>query len=565
MARTVADYSRPGLLRGVSAGPYGSFERLPPSRPVEDYSRPGLLRGVTAGLYGSFSRVVGVATNITSRSAARGSTTAVKLTSTALAVRAAFRATVLAGQGSFTAIAARNGFYGQSTAAKTALADLSSALGRPRADTSYFRSTVTTAAGRWLARSSSTAGKIRTVVDYSRPGLLRGVSMGQYGSFGGRGIQLLTTDIAARLALPGSTGTTKRMTVDLSGRATTIAAASLTKIGHGAIGGLFVPRATPTTAKTGLGDVAGTFSRGGTPTAAKFGLGDQAGRVNTLAAINFEIRSGRTVVQFSTVSLYLVPAQLYGEFVREGGAHTLMAVRFLGASSADKAGAFATYGRVPVTATTTGSKQFAGSVQARTRATGSTTAAKTKPADTAGLAHFAGSTSYLNIVGPTYDVRGRLLPITTTTFEHRGATAISARSLARGQTTYTATEQPRADILTRLGLFGSVDAVQVEIQKWRALFLGSATFAKTIASDTAGRASIRGQTEAAKQAAAEIIARIQWRSLISDRPPSTAGQRPVYPIVEGANFFDWRLDASSQLRQSWRVIVEDSAVEIIVE
>lgn len=475
-----------------------------PLRTVQLYSRMGLVRGTPARKRGAFQFGVPT-TNVAALTTARGASTGAKSIAGAVAgllqLRGASSGTQLSGNN----IAARFcplasvGVTKIGHAAEGGAASFKgSSSGEPRRGVrNYSRMGIVRGIPhKYYGSTPSTGG--RTVGNYSRMGLLRGAPSRLYGTF--QRVVDHETNAAGRAQLYGATTAHKIMAADVAGRFNAAATAGVTKIGHAAVAGIFGERAGGSVDKTGHTAVAGFQSLRGQAT--------------------YTLLGGRTVVRFSAFSLYLVPGDTYGSFARTPGVHVYGATGFRAATTEVKIGVGAelgvTYARGAITAGKVAPVDAAG----RFSATAAVSFVKTALGEPAARVELRGTSTFLRITGPTYDVSGRLVLRGSVTQEKefeedalgtaraRGASsseksitsAVAGLAAFRGSTTYSG---PRGtDIAARAIFFGTSAAARVlsGIVFGRVGFTSSSTWSKAGSFDAASFIASRGASTASKTA-----------------------------------------------------------------
>jgi hypothetical protein len=532
--REVAPGDQAGRETFLGANTTEKLNLGPGRASLANYSRPSLMRGVPIRLYGSFQRQAGPTTAVAGRFAARGAGTAEKRGTNDEAGRVDFRGATTGSSVSGPTYdhAARALAFGASTSAGTkdaAAAGRSLSIGA----TTTAGTKLADGAGRFAARGATTgaASLNRSVVPFSRPGLLRGIPMRLYGSFQ-RGSFLGTTSLAGREGFAGAATVTKRGQTDIAGR--------------------LGARGVDTVTKRGATAVAGKTRGAGVPASAKRIATAVAGRqiilgLDTVTAI----KDGRVIVRYTHPGLDLLLHRTYGSFARTPGAQGLGRFAPRGAATVLHIGRYDHAGLRTSRGAVDAAKRVSVALAGRFAASGAVTPVKIGGTAPAGRAVLRGAVTTFVLSLPTVDPRGRLTFIGTATTARTSFGAVAGRLVTRASTDATKSsgtalaglllprgamgigENPQGEAFDTLLFFGATTSTALtQLQRTSIRFFGSVDSRKSFATgDAAGRLALTGATVSGKLVSYDVagIFRIRGSSTIGGggvTPPRGPGHKP---------------------------------------
>ena len=487
--REVAPGEQAGREAFLGANTTTKIETGPGRASLANYSRPSLMRGVPIRLYGSFQRQAGPTTAVAGAFAARGAGTAEKRGTNDEAGRASFRAATTGA--AFTVPtydhAARALARGADTTAKTGDATASGRSLAPIVGATTTEGTkLAEGTGRFAARGATTAtGSLnRSVVPFSRPGLLRGIPMRLYGSFQ-RGSFLGTTALAGREGFAGAATFTKRGQTDIAGR-----------LGS---------RGVDTVTKRGATDLAGKTRGAGAPTLTKRGEGAAAGRQIILGLDSVTaIKDGRIIVRYTHPGLDLLLHRTYGSFERSPGAQGLGSFTPRGASTVLHVGRYDHAGLAGARGALDAAKRVSVALAGLFSARVAVAVARTCVGALAGRTILRGAVDSCTLTLPTVDPRGRLTFLATATVARTSLGALAGRFSTRASTDATKSsgtalaglllprgamgigENPQGEAFDTLLFFGATTSTALtQLQRTSIRFFGAVSSGKSFASGAA--------------------------------------------------------------------------------
>lgn len=526
------------------------------ARTVRNYSRMGIVRGIPSRLFvpRQNAAVVSVAgralvlgTDTTSKTGtateaprfyARGVTTYSKSTSWSESARFLLRGSSTGAPSGFAPTATTD-VAGRSIAFGTVDSDKigeSTPAGVFKPLTVVNVTAVKTSpavTGSIKARGAVDAGKVRTVSNYTRFSLLRGVPGRRYGSFRRQG---QTTDINARSVLRAATTATKFGATSVTARTLDFGTDSPSKRMSSTAAGSVQARGATTEIKFGATALGGFFLRQSSDVAGKLGSTTVAGRFRPQGFVIVQIQ-GRSLTKFTKLGLNLLPSRRNASFARTPGVYLYGLLRTRGATTEVKTGLGGVSGLMVARGAHTYAHVSPSAQSGAVRAAATNTVARTSVAAHAGRFASYGATTYLRITGPTYDVRGQGLPRGSSTgaktssvgggsdrvsfyglsdFVHKGAG--SAAGALRIFTSTTYGQGPKADLFTRLQFFGASTSLVVQglTFKVRVYFRGTIDASKSLSSsDTQGSTLVRGASTGQKSAGTGVAGQLISRANLS--------------------------------------------------